>query len=214
MTLNDELKKSENRKALAEARYYEHMARGAKVKADEAEREQALIAATEYENRIYTFDGAVRSASVQHAIAELGLWVRRDPSKPIKVIFNSPGGGVFDGMALYDYIQQIRQETRVDTVALGMAASMGGVLLQAGETRTMSKHSYLLIHEVSGGSIGKTSEMEDELRFSKKLQDRLLEILAERSTLTKQQIARRWRKTDWWLSAEESRELGFCDLVT
>lgn len=151
---------------------------------------------------------------MQECIEDLGTWRRQDPKQPIKIIFNSPGGSVFEGLALYDYIQETRESgTRVDTMALGMAASMGGVLLQAGETRTMSRHSYLLIHEVSAGAMGNVSELEDELKFTKRLQDRLLSILSERASMTKQQIARKWKKTDWWLDAQEALALGFCDEV-
>lgn len=198
----------------AEAGYYRLKSRREQLIVDELELEAQMRDSSPYHNRIYTFDGVVNGNTVQHCIGKLGMWRRQDPSKPIQVVFNSPGGSVFDGLALYDYIVQSRQAgTRVDTVALGMVASMGGILLQAGESRTMSPHSYLMIHEVSSGAFGNTSEMEDEVKFMKRLQDRCLGILADRSTMSKSAISRKWKRTDWWLDADEARELGFCDEV-
>lgn len=162
--------------------------------------------------RVYTFYEAVKSASVERCMEELGIWSRRDPGQDIKIILNSPGGNVLDGLALYDYIQQLRGDGhKIEVVGLGMAASMGGILLQAGDIRTMGKNSWMLIHEVSSGAIGNLSEIEDEVEFIKRLQNGLVEILAERSHLTATQIKRKWKKKDWWLSAGEALELGFID---
>lgn len=166
-------------------------------------------------SRIYTFGGDVGEGSVQKCIATLDAWRRRDGKKrPITLVINSQGGSVRHGLALYDFLQGIRgQGTEVKTMGLGWVASMGGILFQAGTTRVMGRHAYMLIHEISAFDYGKTSEMEEQLKFIKKLQDRLLGILAERSTYTKSQIARRWKKTDWWLDADECLKLGFCDEI-
>lgn len=201
-------------KGIAEVAVRQEQARINAVQANAAELEWEQVRASEYEHRIYAFDGPVRGDSVQHAIVTLGQWQRRKPDMPITIVFNSPGGNVFNGLALYDYIKELQiQGTRIDTVALGMAASMGGVLLQAGEKRTMSPHSYLLIHEVSDFAGGNFSELEDQVKFAKRLQDRLLAILAERSTLSQKRIEARWKRRDWWLDANEALELGFVDEV-
>ncbi len=166
------------------------------------------------EHRILTFYGEVGTVSVAKALTELGIWARRDPGQPIKLIFNSPGGSVIDGLALFDYIRELQAAGhQVETVGLGMAASMGGVLLQAGGHRVMGPNAYMLIHEVSSLAWGNASELEDEVAFVKRLQDRILDILAERSTLSKTQIARRWKRKDWWLDAPEALRLGFIDEI-
>lgn len=147
-------------------------------------------------------------------IDTLEHWERRDPGEPIVIRINSPGGDVLDGFALLDTILRLRRNGHhVTTHGLGMIASMATVLMQAGDERVLDKNAWFMIHEVSAGVRGKSSEMEDELKFVKKLQDRLLDILAERSTLTKAQIKRRWTKKDDWMSADEALKLGFVDRV-
>lgn len=89
-------------------------------------------------HRVYTFYGAVNSASVSSCLAELGIWSRESPQAPLTVVFNSPGGFLDDGLALYDYLLHLRSlGHHLTTVALGQAASMCGVLLQAGDVRVM-----------------------------------------------------------------------------
>lgn len=164
--------------------------------------------------RVLSFYGAVTSSSASAAIQKLSDWHRRDPGLPIEIIFNSPGGSVIDGLALFDYILDLRSRgTHITTITMGMAASMGGVLLQSGDHRIASKHSVLLIHEVSSGAGGKVSEIEDQLKFMELLQAKCLDILAERSTMSTRQIATKWKKTDWWLPADEALKLGFVDEV-
>ncbi|MDQ3756606.1 MAG: Clp protease ClpP [Actinomycetota bacterium] len=173
------------------------------------EREQA---ADHRAAHVYTFYCAVDGDSVQQCMAELGRWSRRDPGAPITVIFNSPGGNVLDGLALFDYLRQLRSMGhQVTTIALGRAASMGAVLLQAGDRRVIGENAFLLVHEVSNVSTGKVSELEDGMEFTKRLQKRLLAILSERSTLTDREIQRRWARKEWWLDAQEAVDLGLAD---
>jgi len=191
-------------------------ARGAFVDAELRQlerRERDALASDEYA-RIYPFYGTVGSSTVERCIRELGTWSRRDPGQPIRLVLTSPGGNVIDGFALFDFIQELRASGHhIETVALGWAASMGGILLQAGDKRIMGRSSWMLIHEISSANVGKTSEMEDELKFVKRLQERALDILAERATFTKRQIANRWKRKDWWLDAPEALRLGFVDEV-
>ena len=166
-------------------------------------------------NRIYRFLDVVSSGSVEGAIEMLDYWSRRDPKEDMIVEFNSPGGSVIDGLALYDFIQEIRRRGHhVTTIARGMAASMGGVLLQAGDVRIADENASILIHEVSTLGRGKLSELEDELKFTRMLwEERLVPILAQRSNMTRQQIIRKAKRKDWWMPADEALEHGFVDEV-
>lgn len=144
----------------------------------------------------------------------LNHWERRDPGMPIEITINSPGGSVLDGLALYDAILRLRRKGHhVTTRGTGMIASMATILMQAGDERILDANSWFMIHEVSAGSRGTISEMEDQAAFVKRLNDRLHGILAERSTLTKRQILARTKKKADWMSAEEAVKLGFADKV-
>src|SRR5438094_475446 len=170
------------------------------IELDMLRRRETDAAADPDRARVYTFYASVEAESVRDCMAELGQWSRREPGEPIMIVFNSPGGSVLDGLALYDYLRQLRAAGHhVTTVALGRAASMGAVLLQAGDRRVIGENAFLLVHEVSHLSTGKVSEMEDGVEFTRRLQKRLLAILGQRSTLTPTQIARRWARKDWWL---------------
>jgi ATP-dependent Clp endopeptidase proteolytic subunit ClpP len=165
-------------------------------------------------HRVYTFYGAVNALNISTCMAELAIWSREMPGKPLTVIFNSPGGFVDDGMALYDYLLHLRSiGHHITTIALGRAASMGGILLQAGDVRVVGPNAFVLIHEVAAGTSGKLSEMSESIAFWKRQEGKLLKILAHRSKMTVTQIKRKWHKTDWWLDADEAVELGFADAI-
>jgi ATP-dependent Clp endopeptidase proteolytic subunit ClpP len=206
-SLESKLKEAQIRKANAEALV-------AEFEAAEKAREDADHRASANQAKVYPFMGAVSAGSVQPCIATLGSWSRREPGCDITIVFNSPGGNVIDGLALYDFIDELKANGhKITTVARGMAASMGGILLQAGDERIIGANAHILIHEITTAMIGKFSEIEDEVAFCKMLQERLLNILAERSTLTAKQIRTRWLRTDWWIGSEEAVALGFADEI-
>ena len=163
----------------------------------------------------YVLYGVVDGSTIKNAMGDLGKWSRRAPEgTPLKVLINSPGGSVIDGLALYGFLRNLsRNGHPVTTVAIGQASSMGGILLQAGDTRIMDAEAWLLIHEVSAGAIGNVSEMKDRTKFMERLLDQAIDILSARSTMTKRQIKNKMTRTDWWLRADEALELGFCDEV-
>jgi len=218
--------KAEARKANAEAEKLEHEAQAAQIEAEEAsyalkkvefnferdrEKRARELACSEY-HHIYYFTDTVTASAVKACMQELNYWHHEDPACDMTVIFYSPGGSVIDGMMLYDYLKGLEdQGHHITTVAMGYAASMAGILLQAGNKRVMGREAYILIHEVSFGAGGKIGEVEDEVAFVKKMQSRVLDIFASRSKLTKTAIARKWRRKDWWLDSTEALKLGFVD---
>jgi ATP-dependent Clp endopeptidase proteolytic subunit ClpP len=151
---------------------------------------------------------------VDNWIAQLEHWERRDPGEPITIRINSPGGAVIDGFALFDTILRLRRKGHfITTHGIGMIASMATVLMQAGDERVLDKNSWFMVHEIGSRVGGKTSDMEDELKFIKRLQERILDIYVERTILNKAQISRRWKKTDDWMDSNEALKLGFVDRV-
>ena len=166
------------------------------------------------ERHTFRFLGSVNPASCKSAIDALVRWHRLDPGCDITLVIDSPGGDIISGFHLFDTIVWLKAEGhKITTIATGMAASMGGVLFQAGTYRIMTPQASMLIHEAQFGVGGSTGQVEDEVKYVKMLQDRILKILAERSTLSKAQIKRRWSRTNWWLMSEEALELGFADSI-
>ncbi len=189
-------------------------ARAEEIALDEIERRHVDWANNDEWRHIYFFNDSITPDSVEACMAALDRWSRRDPGCDITIIINSPGGNVIAGMQLYDYIRMIsRQGHHITTMALGMAASMGGILLQAGDTRVMGRETYILVHEVASVAWGKMGEIEDEVEFLHKIQDRILGIFADRTKLTKAQLAKNWKRKDWWFDSTEALRDGFVDEV-
>lgn len=187
-----------------------HLRVKAEIEVSRFEREQASADSA----RVYPLTGEITTTSVKYAIDRLTEWFRHDTEAPIEVVINSGGGSIFAGLALFDYLQIIRGAgCPVTTTAVGMAASMAGILLQAGSTRRMSEHAYLMVHEASTATWGKISELRDEVELIDKLEERMLLILAERSTMSVKQIKTRSARKDWWMDAKEALKYGFVDEV-
>jgi ATP-dependent Clp endopeptidase proteolytic subunit ClpP len=162
------------------------------------------------------FVGHVAKDTVAAAIERLHQFSVADPGCDITIVFNSPGGSVIDGMALFDYIRSLSAAGhKVTTVALGYAASMGGILLQAGDVRAMAKGAWLMIHEVAFSTGGKIGEIEDMYRFGERLKEQAATIFVERSggVLTREHLEKNWNRKDWWISSDEALELNLVDEV-
>lgn len=199
--------KAETRKAEAEALVSEIEARAEYRK---REREKA----GDEENYLYRFAGEVSKNSVTNCMKKLTQWSRLKPKCDIEIIFSSPGGSIIDGFELFDFIQDLRNRGHhITTGTLGMAASMAGILLQAGDTRWVGGQAWVMIHRAAFGAFGKTYEVEDEVEFVKRIEERILEIFTSRSKLTKQKIKKSWDRKDWWISADEAVELNLVDEV-
>lgn len=199
--------RAETRKELAEAK----IAEVELTKVREAQNERHSQANF---NRVLNFYGPVNSPNVDAAITAIEYWARRDPGQPQTISFHTPGGDIIGGLALYDTIQRHRRAgVQFTTRATGMAASMGAVLLQAGDERVMDARAKLLIHEGSSMLGGTPGEVEDQAELWKMLRGDLFDILAERSTLSRKQIEARAKRKDWWLPADEALKLGFVDRV-
>lgn len=214
--------RAERDKVMAEARKENALAGAAeaalvKAQADaerESEKRRDELAADKYHHR-YLFDTDVNDGSVKKAIAQFATW-ERTTDKPIVVdlVINSPGGSVVDGFALIDYIEGMHsRDHTVNTTAYGMAASMGGVLLQVGKKRSMGANAVLLIHEAQFGAVGSYGEIQDRVKLVDIFHERILALFVGRAKVTKQFIKSHWSRTDWWLSASDSLKHGFVDAI-
>ena len=135
-----------------------------------------------------------------------------DNSKDISIYINSPGGGVYAGLGIYDTMQFIKPE--VATICTGMAASMGAVLLCAGADgkRSALPHSRVMIHQPSGGAQGVATDMEINLKEMLKLKDELYEIISKHSGQSFEKVHKDSER-DYWMIAAEAKEYGMIDEV-
>jgi ATP-dependent Clp protease, protease subunit len=145
-------------------------------------------------------------------IAQLLHLESEDPDKPISVYINSPGGHVYAGLAIYDTMQFIKPD--VSTICVGIAMSMGALLLAGGaEGKRMAlPNSKILIHQVWGGYQGQASDIEIHARETISLKRRLEEIMARHTGQDIEKV-RQDMDRDFFMTSEESKEYGIIDQV-
>lgn len=204
----------ERERAEAETRLARAAADQAEISVQREIHRRSVELAGDEHHLFYPFMGEVSFKSVDACIDQLTVWMRTRPGEPIEIQFNSPGGSIIDGLALWDFIQTVKsQGHRVTTSAIGYAASMAGILLQAGDERVMGGEAWLMIHEASFGAMGKTYEVEDRVEWIKMVQERILRIFASRSNMDVEEIRDKWSRRDWWLDSDSALELGFIDAI-
>ena len=135
-----------------------------------------------------------------------------DSDKDISIYLNTPGGSVYAGLGIYDTMQFVK--SRVATICTGMGASMGAVLLVAGEKgmRAALPHSRVMIHQPMGGIQGQASDIEITAKEILKLKDELYQIIADHSGQAMKKI-RQDADRDYWMTAAEALEYGMIDKV-
>jgi ATP-dependent Clp protease protease subunit len=135
-----------------------------------------------------------------------------DPKRDVQMFINSPGGSVIAGMGMYDTMQYVTPD--VATICTGLAASMGSVLLSAGEKgkRSILPHARVMIHQPSGGMQGQFSDMEINYRLISKLREELYTILANHTGQTFEAIEKDSDR-DNWMTASEAVAYGLVDEV-
>lgn len=145
-------------------------------------------------------------------VAQLLFLAAEDPEKDIHLYINSPGGSVTAGLAIYDTMQYIKPD--VSTICVGMAASMGALLLAAGAKgkRFALPNSEIMIHQPLGGVRGQASDIKIHADWILKTKERLNRILAERTGQPLEKIERDTDR-DHFMSAEEAKEYGIIDAV-
>ena len=135
-----------------------------------------------------------------------------DSSKDISIYINSPGGGVYAGLGMYDTMQFIKPE--IATICTGMAASMAAVLMCAGEKgkRSALPHSRIMIHQPMGGTQGQASDIEITAREILKLKDELYKIIAKHSGQKLDKVNNDSDR-DYWMKADEALKYGMIDEI-
>jgi ATP-dependent Clp protease protease subunit len=143
-------------------------------------------------------------------VAQLLFLYADDPDKDISLYINSPGGSITAGMAIYDTIQYVRAD--VSTICIGLAASMGAILLAAGAKgkRFALPNSEIMIHQPSGGTQGQATDIEIQAKRILQTKERINQILAEKTGQPLEKV-RTDAERDYFMNAEEAKAYGLVD---
>lgn len=163
-------------------------------------------------DRIIFLGTAIDDTVANLVVAQLLFLESEDPDKDISIYINSPGGSVTAGLAIYDTMQYIKPD--VSTICIGMAASMGAVLLTAGAKgkRIALPNSRIMIHQPMGGMQGQASDIEIHAKEILKTRAKLNEILAKHTGRPLERIEADTDR-DFYMSAEEAQQYGIVDKI-
>jgi len=164
--------------------------------------------------RIVFFHGEVESNMCNVVVAQLLFLEAENSELPISMYVNSPGGSVYDGLAVYDVMQYIKPA--IHTYVTGMAASMGSFIAQAGEPghRYLMPRAITMIHQPSSGTRGKVSDMEIDLMESLRIKKEMTELYVHHNSkgVTYEQF-QQYMDRDKWLIAQQALDLGLADQI-
>ncbi len=163
-------------------------------------------------DRIVFIGDQIHPSMANIIVAQFLFLEKEDPDKDIEVYINSPGGDVMAGLAIYDTMRHIKPD--IATTCVGMAASMGAVLLSGGTKgkRSALPNSRIMIHQGSGAYQGTPKDMEISMRLHMSFVERLTSIIADNSNREFSQVSRDMDR-DYWMTSEEGVEYGIIDNV-
>ena len=163
-------------------------------------------------DRIIMLSEEVNDQTASLIVAQMLYLEAQDPDKDIQFYINSPGGSVTSGLAIYDTMQYIKPD--VSTICVGLAASMGAFLLSSGAKgkRIALPNSEIMIHQPSGGSKGRCTDIQIQAEQILKIKNRLNAILAGNTGKSVEQIALDCER-DHFMTAEEAKDYGLIDKV-
>ena len=164
------------------------------------------------EDRIIFLGEEVTEGSANTIVAQLLHLANEDPDKDIQLYINSPGGSVYDGLAIYDTMQYIKPD--VQTIGIGLQASMGAFLLSSGAKgkRFVLPNARVMIHQPSSGTQGMVTDQEISLRESVRMKELLAKAIAK-NTGQKLEKVKADMERDYWMSADEAVKYGLADAI-
>ncbi len=162
--------------------------------------------------RVIFLGEEVNSHTANVIVAQLLHLAYENPDEDIKLYINSPGGSVYDGLAIYDTMNFIKPD--VQTIGIGLQASMGAFLLSAGAKgkRAILPNARVMIHQPSSGTRGKITDQEIDLKEGLLLKEKLAQILAKNSGQKLEKLKNDMER-DYWMSAKEAVEYGLVDKI-
>lgn len=179
----------------------------------EKEVERYSPTALMFKNRVIIVAGQVNTELALNVIAQIKHLEFANPEEPITLLINSPGGSVIDGMAMFDVIRQC--SCKIITIGNGMQASMGSIMLAAGDERYMTPNADLMIHQIMTGANGGTQHTDFEIRsgHTARLHEALKSVYVEFTGL-KHEFWDLVMERDTWLTAEHALKIGYINGVT
>lgn len=162
--------------------------------------------------RIVFISGEIEDMMANTVVAQLLFLEAEDPDKDINIYINSPGGSITAGMAIYDTMKLIKP--KVSTICVGMAASMGAVLLAAGDKgkRKALPNSEIMIHQPLGGARGQATDVRIQAERLQKTKEHMNKLLAEMTGQPLEKVAVDTER-DYFMSADEAKDYGLIDEI-
>ncbi len=163
-------------------------------------------------DRIILLGTPINDQVANLVVAQLLFLAAEDPEKDIYLYINSPGGSISAGMAIYDTMQHVKPD--VQTICVGLAASMGAFLLSAGAkgTRLALPNSEVMIHQPLGGAEGQATDIEIRTKRILRMRDRLNKLLSDHTGQPLEKIEKDTDR-DYFMTADEAKEYGIIDKV-
>ena len=161
-------------------------------------------------SRIIVCSGPIATEMADQIMELLFIYTAKDSKKPINLYINSPGGSVDAGFEIIDTMQMIAPP--VYTVATGICASMGALILSAGDERAALPHARIMIHQVSSGYEGKAADIEASAKETLRLNESALTFLAENCGKTYKEL-KKDLVSDYWMTPEEAVKYGIIDKI-
>ena len=163
-------------------------------------------------DRIIFLGDEVNEHTANLVVAQLLFLDNQDPDKDIYLYINSPGGSVYDALAIYDTMQYVKPD--IQTVGIGVQASAAAFLLSSGAKgkRSMLPNGTVMIHQPSSGTRGKVTDMEIDLKESLRVKHRLNEIMARNTGQSIKKIKDDMER-DYWMTADEAKKYGIIDKI-
>lgn len=162
------------------------------------------------DQRIIRLDGEIDTSVAANICASIHYLEKKDPTKPILLLINSPGGSVSDGLAIIDTIRNC--QCPVHTCVYGLAASMASVILTVGNKRYASPNAEIMIHQPWGGAEGQSTELDIGARDMRNTRETLTQIYAEETGLDHADIDKLLER-DYTMSSDRALKLGFVDEI-
>ena len=162
--------------------------------------------------RIIFIGDEINHATANIVVAQLLHLAYEDPKKDISLYINSPGGSVYDGLAIFDTMQFVKPD--VATYGIGLQASFGAVLLASGAKgkRSVLPNARVMMHQPHGGLQGQITDQEISLREGVRLKELLIDIMVKNTGQKRAKIKTEMER-DFWMGAEEAKKYGVVDHV-